>query len=102
MRRLHADRGENHDPTGTAYYRQGRSTRSLTHHKRTVPLELGESDNWVAGKLHDVDHPAAAKATALLRQGQRRRAYILLESALRMLAGAPNGNELSWFSKASL
>ena len=26
-------------------------------------LELGESEIWVAGKLHDVDHPAAAKAT---------------------------------------
>ena len=37
MRRRHADRGENHDPTGTAYYRQGRSMRSLTHHKRRFP-----------------------------------------------------------------
>ena len=65
-------------------------------------LELGESDIWVAGKLHDVDHPAAAKATTLLRQGQRRRAHLLLEAALGLLAGATNGNELDWFSKAGL
>ena len=65
-------------------------------------LELGESDIWVAGKLHDVDHLAAAKATTLLRQGQRRRAHVLLEAALGLLAGAADGNKLGWFSKAGL
>ena len=65
-------------------------------------LELGESNIWVAGKLHDVDHPAAAKATTLLRQGQRHRAHLLLEAALGLLAGAADGNELGWFSKAGL
>jgi hypothetical protein len=33
-------------------------------------LALGESDGWVAGKLLAVDHPAATKAVALLRQGR--------------------------------
>ena len=65
-------------------------------------FQRGESDIWVAGKLHDVAHPAAAKATTLLRQGQRRRAHVLLETALGLLAGAADGNELDWFSKAGL
>ena len=65
-------------------------------------LERGESDIWVAGKLHDVDHPAATKASTLLRRGQRRQAHLLLEAALGLMAGAPDGNELGWFSKAGL
>ena len=36
-------------------------------------LELGESDLWIAGKLHGVDHPAASEAEMLLRRGSRRR-----------------------------
>jgi hypothetical protein len=65
-------------------------------------LEQGESDGWVAGRLHGVDHPAAAEAATLLRHGHRRRAYVLLEAALGMLAGAPNDNGLGWFSNAGL
>jgi hypothetical protein len=37
MRRLHADRGENHDPTGSTALRQAMSTEALTRHKRTMP-----------------------------------------------------------------
>jgi hypothetical protein len=29
---------------------------------------------WIASKLHGVDHPSAANAATLLRQGRRRRA----------------------------
>jgi hypothetical protein len=47
-------------------------------------LELGESDLWIAGKLHGVDHPAASEAAMLLR-----------------LAGAANGNGLGWFCSTS-
>ena len=65
-------------------------------------LELGDSDLWIAGRLEGVDHPAAAEAATLLRQGRRRQAQALLEAALTRLAGAPNGNGLGWFSNAGL
>ena len=65
-------------------------------------LALGDSDVWIARKLHGVDHPAAANAAALLRQGHRRQAQAMLETTLVQLAGAPNGNGLAWFSKAGL
>jgi hypothetical protein len=65
-------------------------------------LEQGESDGWVAGRLLGVGHPSATEAVTLLRQGQRRRAHALLEVALGMLAGTPNGNGLGWFSNAGL
>jgi hypothetical protein len=65
-------------------------------------LALGESDGWVAGKLHAVDHPAATKAAALLRQGRRRQAHAVLEAALVRLAGTPNGNGLGWYKNAGL
>ena len=48
---------------------------------RPPAARAGESDGWVAGKLHGVGHPAAAKAATLLRQGQRRQAHVLLEAA---------------------
>jgi hypothetical protein len=60
-------------------------------------LALGDSDLWIAGRLDGVDHPAAAEAAALLRQGRRLRAHILLEAALGRLAGAPDGRGLTWF-----
>ena len=41
-------------------------------------LALGDSDLWIARKLHDVDHPAAARAETLLRQGHRRQAQAML------------------------
>ena len=65
-------------------------------------LELGESDGWIAGKLQDVDHPAAAEAATLLRLGQRGRAHVLLEAALVTLAGAANGNGFGWFNNTGL
>ena len=65
-------------------------------------LALGDSDLWIARKLHDVDHPAAARAVTLLRQGRRRQAQAMLEAALAQLAGASNGNGLAWFSRAGL
>ena len=65
-------------------------------------LALGDSDLWIARKLHDVDHPAAAKAATLLRQGRRRQAQAMLETTLAQLAGASNGNGLAWFSRAGL
>ena len=65
-------------------------------------LALGDSDVWIARKLHGVDHPAAAKAATLLRQGRRRQAQAMLETTLVRLAGAPNGNGLAWFSRAGL
>ena len=65
-------------------------------------LALGDSDVWIARKLHGVDHPAAARAATLLRQGRRRQAQAMLETTLVKLAGAPNGNGLAWFSKAGL
>ena len=65
-------------------------------------LALGDSDAWIARKLHGVDHPAAARAATLLRQGRRRQAQAMLETTLVQLAGAPNGNGLAWFSKAGL
>src|SRR3954468_22994574 len=37
-------------------------------------LELGESDLWIAGKLQGIEHPTAAEAATLLRQGCRRQA----------------------------
>jgi hypothetical protein len=64
-------------------------------------LELGESDLWIAGKLHGVDHPAANEAAMLLRQGSRRRAHAVLETTLLRLAGASNGNGLGWFCGTS-
>ena len=64
-------------------------------------LELGESDLWIAGKLHGVDHPAASEAAMLLRRGSRRRAHAVLETTLLRLAGAANGNGLGWFSGTS-
>jgi hypothetical protein len=65
-------------------------------------LALGDSDIWIANRLHDVDHPAAAKAAALLRQGRREQAQAMLETTLALLAGAPNGSGLAWFSRAGL
>ena len=65
-------------------------------------LALGDSDVWIARKLHDVDHPAAARAETLLRQGRRRQAQAMLEITLTQLAGASNGNGLAWFSRAGL
>ena len=65
-------------------------------------LALGDSDLWIARKLHDVDHPAAARAETLLRQGRRRQAQAMLEITLTQLAGASNGNGLAWFSRAGL
>ena len=65
-------------------------------------LALGDSDIWIARKLHGVDHPAAAKAAKLLRQGRRRQAQAMLETTLVQLAGAPNGNGLAWFRHAGL
>ena len=65
-------------------------------------LALGDSDVWIARKLHGVDHPAAARAATLLRQGRRRQAQAMLETTLVQLAGAPNGNGLAWFSRAGL
>jgi hypothetical protein len=37
-------------------------------------LALGDSDIWIARKLRGVEHPAAAKAVTLLRQGRRQQA----------------------------
>ena len=54
------------------------------------------------GKLHGVDHPAAAEAVTLLRQGCRRETNVMLEATLMRLAGAANGNGLAWFSNAGL
>jgi hypothetical protein len=65
-------------------------------------LELGDSDIWIAHKLHGVDHPAAVQAAMLLRQGRRRQAQAMLETSLVQLAGAPNGNGLAWFRNAGL
>jgi hypothetical protein len=65
-------------------------------------LALGDSDIWIASKLHGVDHPAAANAATLLRQGRRRQAQAMLATTLMQLAGAPNGNGLVWFSRAGL
>ena len=65
-------------------------------------LALGDSDVWIASKLHGVDHPSAANAATLLRQGRRRQAQAMLEATLVQLAGAPNGNGLAWFSRAGL
>ena len=65
-------------------------------------LALGDSDLWIARKLHDVDHPAAARAVTLLRQGRRRQAQAMPKAALAQLAGASNGNGLAWFSRAGL
>ena len=65
-------------------------------------LALGDSDVWIARKLHGVDHPAAANAATLLRQGHRRQAQAMLETTLVQLAGAPNGNGLAWFRNAGL
>ena len=65
-------------------------------------LALGDSDIWIASRLHGVDHPAAANAATLLRQGRRRQAQAMLEATLVQLAGAPSGSGLAWFSKAGL
>jgi hypothetical protein len=65
-------------------------------------LALGDSDVWIAGRLHGVDHPAAANAATLLRQGRRRQAQAMLEATLEHLAGAPNGSGLAWFNRAGL
>src|SRR4051812_50173336 len=59
-------------------------------------LALGESDLWIAGKLHGVDHPAAVEAAMLLGQGRRRQAQAMLETTLLRLAGAPHGRGLGW------
>ena len=64
-------------------------------------LALGDSDIWIARKLHGVDHPAAAKA-ATLRQGHCQQAQAMLETKLVQLAGATNGNGLAWFRHAGL
>ena len=63
-------------------------------------LALGESDLWIAGRLHGVDHPAAVEAALLLRRGRRRQAQALLESTLVRLAGAADGRGLGWFCRA--
>jgi hypothetical protein len=65
-------------------------------------LALGDSDVWIARKLHGVDHPSAVNAATLLRQGRRRQAQAMLEATLVQLAGAPNGSGLAWFSRAGL
>src|SRR4051812_49935610 len=53
-------------------------------------LELGESDLWIAGRLHGVDHPAAVEAALLLRRGRRGAAPAVLEGPpLRAGGGAP-------------
>ena len=65
-------------------------------------LELGESDLWIAGKLHGVDHPAASEAAMLLRRGSRRQAQAVLEATLLRLAGAADGRGLGWFRNAGL
>ena len=65
-------------------------------------LALGDSDIWIASRLHGVDHPAAANAATLLRQGRRRQAQAMLEATPVQLAGAPNGSGLDWFSRAGL
>ncbi len=64
-------------------------------------LELGESDLWIAGELQGIEHPTAAEAATLLRQGCRRQAQVLLETTLLGLAGAANGNGLNWFRSTS-
>ena len=56
----------------------------------------------ITSKLHGVDHPAAARAATLLRQGRRRQAQAMLETTLTQLAGTSNGNGLAWFSRAGL
>ena len=65
-------------------------------------LALGDSDIWIARKLRGVDHPAAAKAVTLLRQGRRQQAQVMLESTLVRMAGAPDGKGLAWFNNAGL
>jgi hypothetical protein len=65
-------------------------------------LALGDSDVWIARKLHGVDHPAAANAATLLRQGHRQQAQAMLETTLVQLAGAPSGSGLAWFRNAGL
>jgi hypothetical protein len=64
-------------------------------------LALGDSDLWIAGRLDGVDHPAAAEAAALLRQGRRRQAQAVLENTLLRLAGAADGRGLGWFRGTS-
>ena len=64
-------------------------------------LALGDSDLWIAGKLHGVDHPAASEVAMLLRRGRRWQAQAVLETTLLQLAGAPNGNGLGWFCGTS-
>ena len=64
-------------------------------------LALGDSDLWIAGRLHGVDHPAAVEAAMLLDQGERQQAQAMLETTLLRLAGAPNGNGLGWFRGTS-
>src|SRR3954451_12546636 len=65
-------------------------------------LALGESDLWIAGRLHGVDHPAAVEAAMLLRRGRRRQDQAVLETTLLQLAGKPDGNGLGWFRNAGL
>src|SRR3954452_2977030 len=65
-------------------------------------LALGESDIWIAGRLRDVDHPAAAEAATLLLRGRRRQAQAVLETTLLQLAGAADGRGLGWFRNAGL
>ena len=62
-------------------------------------LALGESDLWIAGKLHGVDHPAATEAAMLLRQGRRRQAQAVLETTLLRLAGAADGRRARLVSR---
>jgi hypothetical protein len=64
-------------------------------------LALGESDLWIAGRLRGVDHPAAAEAAMLLRQGRRQQAQAVLETTLLRLAGAADGRGLGWFRGTS-
>ena len=64
-------------------------------------LALVESDIWIVGRLRGVDHPAAAEAAMLLRQGRRRQAQAVLENTLLRLAGAADGRGLGWFRGTS-
>ena len=52
-------------------------------------LPSGDSDIWIASRLHGVDHPAAIKAATLLRQGCRQQAQAMLEDTLRWRGGYP-------------
>lgn len=48
--------------------------------------------------LARIDHPAAAKALALLTQGRPAGAEAVLEDALEAMAGPDTGSGLAWFA----